>query len=380
MSAGETALTPTLIAAKRVVIKIGSALLVNVRTGRINRGWLDALAVDIDRMRKRGTQVVIVSSGAIGLGRARLGLGGQDLSLEKKQACAAAGQAHLTRSYEDALAPFGYVTAQTLMTLPDTEDRRRWLNGRRTLNTLLALGTVPIVNENDTVSTAEIRYGDNDRLAARVAQMCGADMLLLLSDIDGLYTADPRKDAAAAHIPVIETITPEIESMGGGENADAGVGTGGMATKIEAARIAIAAGCHVIVTRGDLTRPLSALEDGAKASWFKAQLDPFTARKQWIVGSLNHTGTITIDDGAAYAVTHGKSLLPAGVIKISGDFSKGDPVSIQNAQGYKIACGLAAYSSKDADRIAGIKSGDIIATLGYSLGAALIHADDLAIL
>ena len=380
MSTVGSSLTDTLLGAQRVVIKIGSALLVNVRTGAINRGWLDALAVDIDRMRKRGTDVVIVSSGAIGLGRARLGLRGEDLNLEQKQACAAAGQAQLTQSYEDALAPFGYITAQTLMTLPDTEDRRRWLNGRRTLKTLLGLGAIPIVNENDTVSTAEIRYGDNDRLAARVAQMCGADMLLLLSDIDGLYTADPRRDETATHIATVDTITPEIDAMGGSENPDAGVGTGGMTTKIAAARIAVAAGCHVIVTRGDLTRPISALEDGGKATHFKAHIDPFTARKQWIVGSLNHAGTITVDAGAAQALLKGNSLLPAGVTDISGQFSKGDPVSIEGPDGHKIACGLTAYDSNDAMRIAGIKSQDIIATLGYSAGASLIHADDLALL
>ena len=380
MTDTETSLTDTLIASKRVVIKIGSALLVNIRNGAINRGWLDALAADIDRLRKRGTDVVIVSSGAIGLGRARLGLRGETLNLEQKQACAAAGQAQLTQSYEDALAPFGYVTAQTLLTMPDTENRRRWLNGRRTLKTLLGLGAIPIVNENDTVSTAEIRYGDNDRLAARVAQMCGADILLLLSDIDGLYTADPRGNSEAVHIPVVDEITHEIEAMGGGENPDAGVGTGGMATKIAAARIAVAAGCHVIVTRGDLTRPITALEAGGKATRFTAQIDPFTARKQWIVGTLNHAGTITVDAGAAQALLKGNSLLPAGVTGISGTFFKGDPVAIEDADGHKIACGLTAYDSEDALRIAGIKSQDIIATLGYSAGASLIHADDLALL
>ncbi len=380
MKQADTSLINALQNAKRVVIKIGSALLLDGITGHINRDWLYGLAADIDALRGRGVDVVIVSSGAIGLGRARLGLRGDELSLEQKQACAAAGQAQLTQSYEDVLSPLGHVTAQTLMTLPDTEDRRRWLNGRRTLKTLLALGAVPVVNENDTVSTDEIRYGDNDRLAARVAQMCGADMLLLLSDIDGLYTADPRRDKFAVHIPVIDAITPQIEAMGGSENPDAGVGTGGMATKIAAARIAVAAGCHVVVTRGDVARPISALETGGRSSWFTAHIDPFTARKQWIVGSLNHPGTILVDAGAAQALKTGKSLLPAGVTEISGQFTKGDPVSIVGPDGHKLAYGLTAYDSEDAKRIAGMKSQDIIATLGYSAGAALIHADDLALL
>ncbi len=380
MSSSDTYFSDALKTAKCVVIKIGSALLVNQDTGEVNRGWLAALAVDIDTVRKRGTKIIIVSSGAIALGRSRLGLRGQTLNLQQKQACAAAGQAQLTQSYEDVLSPYGYVTAQTLLTAPDTEDRRRWLNGRRTLNTLLDLGAVPIVNENDTVSTNEIRYGDNDRLAARVAQMADADILVLLSDIDGLYTADPRTDPGAKHIPVIETITPQIEAMGGGVNAAAGVGTGGMATKIAAARIAVWAGCHMAVTRGDAFSPLSAMLSGAKTSWFKAQADPKTARKQWILGTINPTGKITIDAGAEGALRRSKSLLPAGVTAIEGAFEKGDAISIHDQTGRQIGGGITAYGADDARLIAGKNSGDIKEYLGYTAGAALIHADDLALL
>ena len=380
MAVSDTDFIGALRGAKRAVIKIGSALLIDPVSGDIKREWLDALAADIDLARARGTQIIIVSSGAIALGRSRLNLRDQNLSLHQKQACAAAGQAQLTQSYEDALAPFGYVTAQTLLTSPDTEDRRRWLNGRRTLNTLLDLGAVPIVNENDTVSTDEIRYGDNDRLAARVAQMADADILILLSDIDGLYTADPRNNPDAEHIDVIEEITPQIQAMGGGQNETAGVGTGGMATKIAAARIAVWAGCHMAVTRGDVHGPISAVLSGAKTSWFKAQADPKTARKQWILGVLLPAGKITVDAGAEAALRKSKSLLPAGVIAIEGDFEKGDAVSLHDETGRQIGGGLTAYGADDARLIAGKNSGDIKDYLGYTAGAALIHADDLALL
>lgn len=363
--------------AKRIVIKIGSSLLVDGETGAVEQGWLRELARDIADMRAGGAQVLIVSSGAIALGRARLNLTDRELTLPEKQACAAAGQAHLTQSYEDALAPHGIITAQALLTLRDTEDRRRWLNARETLGTLLELGAVPIINENDTVSTQEIRYGDNDRLAARVAQLISADVLVLLSDIDGLYTADPRSNANAEHIAVIAAITPEITAMGGGANSDRGTGTGGMATKIAAARIAVQAGCHVAITRGETMRPLSALKQGAKASWFAAHADPSAARKQWILGSLKPLGTVTIDAGAARALSCGKSLLPAGITAISGAFEKGDAVFISAADGKIIARGLTRYSADQARQIIGLNSSDIDQALGYNYGANLIHRDDL---
>ncbi|MEE9347464.1 MAG: glutamate 5-kinase [Robiginitomaculum sp.] len=369
-----------LTGAKRIVIKIGSALLIGDESGALARDWLTALSQDIAMMRARQTEVLIVSSGAIALGRARLGLAGQSLALEQKQACAAAGQARLTQSYEDALSPHNIVTAQALLTLMDTENRRRWLNARSTLETLLSLGAVPIINENDTVATDEIRYGDNDRLAARVAQMVGADILVLLSDIDGLYTGDPRSDDGAEHIPVIEAITPAIEAMAGGVNQGAGFGSGGMVTKIAAARIAVQAGCHMVITRGETLRPISALEGGATASWFKASADPIAARKQWIVGALKPAGTLTVDAGAIAALGRGKSLLPAGVTAISGVFEKGDAVTIIGPDGAQIARGLSAYGALDAGLIIGKNSGDIESALGYNAGDAIVHRDDLVML
>lgn len=363
--------------AKRVVIKIGSALLIDSADGLLRETWLKALAEDVAALRARGTQVLIVSSGSIALGRTLLKLGSKDLTLAQKQACAAAGQARLTQVYEGILAPHGITTAQALLTLMDTEMRRRWLNARSTLETLLELGAVPIINENDTVTTREIRYGDNDRLAGRVAQMVGADVLVLLSDIDGLYTADPRNDASAKHISVIEDITPDIEAMGGQANAQSGVGSGGMATKIVAAKIATQAGCHMAIVEGEVMRPLKALETGAKASWFKAVSDPKAARKQWILGSLQPSGSITIDDGAHTALIAGKSLLPAGVIAVTGEFEKGESVTICAQGGTILAHGLIAYGSVDAQKIIGLKSGDIKTVLGYSAGDSLVHRDDL---
>ena len=369
--------------AKRIVVKIGSALLVD-REGALRRDWLAALGEDLAQLHERGCEIVIVSSGAIALGRARLdvgrsrlGLTGKALTLSEKQACAASGQAQLTQAYEDVLSPHNIFTAQVLLTLFDTETRRRWLNARSTLGTLLKLGTVPIVNENDTVATDEIRYGDNDRLAARVAQMISADLLILLSDIDGLYTADPRKDSAAKRLTKIETITAEIEAMGGEPNAASGVGSGGMATKIAAAKIAVHAGAHMIITKGETHRPLSALKDGAPASWFVAQSDPLTARKQWIVGSLSPLATLTIDDGAYKALMSGKSLLPAGVTAVTGEFEKGDAVAITTKDGALVARGLITYDAADARKIMGLKSSDIRQALGYKIGSALIHRDDL---
>ena len=366
--------------ASRLVLKIGSAILIDSETGQLREDWLGSLSHDIAALKSGGKDVVIVSSGAIALGRARLGLLGRNLSLAEKQACAAAGQSLLTRAYERALDNHNIMTAQALLTLNDTEDRRRWLNARSTLETLLSLGAIPIINENDTVATDEIRYGDNDRLAARAAQMLGADTLILLSDIDGLYTADPRSDEAAKHLPVIKALTDDIMSMGGGVNTKAAVGSGGMATKLAAAKIATQAGCRMCIMDGRAESPLTRLKNGERCSWFEAESNPKKARSQWIGGTLKPSGTLVIDAGAAKALTQGKSLLAAGVTELTGSFSKGDAVSICNDSGLEIARGLVAYDAQDAAQILGLKSGDIAARLGYDNGAALIHRDNLVML
>jgi len=363
--------------ARRIVVKVGSALLV-AADGTPNRAWLNALAVDIARMRARGQQTLIVSSGAVALGRRRLGLTRRALTLPEKQAAAAAGQSALMRAWEEALEPHGLSAAQILLTRDDTEVRRRWLNARATVETLLELGVVPVVNENDTVVTEEIRYGDNDRLAARVAQMIGADALVLLSDIDGLYTADPRRDPAATHIPRLSQLTAEIEAMAGGANAGAGVGTGGMATKLAAARIAQSAGCATLITLGARPAPLGAVEDGAKATIIEPAVTPGAAYKAWIAGSLAPAGTILVDEGAARALQAGKSLLAAGVRRIEGRFGKGDAVSIRLEDGTEIGRGLARYDAAEAERICGLRSDAIEGVLGYTSGP-VIHADDLAV-
>ncbi len=369
--------TSELALARRVVVKVGSALLVGP-DGAAHSGWLADFAADLARLRARGQQVVVVSSGAVALGRRRLGLGKRALTLPEKQAAAAAGQSALMRAWETALEPYGAACAQVLLTRDDTEVRRRWLNARATVETLLSLGVVPVVNENDTVVTEEIRYGDNDRLAARVAQLVGADALVLLSDVDGLYTADPRKDPAAEHIARVGRLTPEIEAMAGGANAEGGVGTGGMATKVAAARIASASGCATIITIGSRERPLAAVEAGAKATVVEAGATPAAAYKAWIAGSLAPAGVLTVDAGAAAAVARGKSLLAAGVRRAEGRFDKGDAVIVRDEAGREIARGLVRYDAGDAARICGLKSEAIEAALGYTSGP-LIHADDLAV-
>jgi glutamate 5-kinase len=368
-----------LAAARRIVVKVGSSLLVDERTGSADRAWLAAFAADAARMRARGQQLLIVSSGSIALGRRRLGLGRKKLDLPGKQAAAAAGQSLLMHAWEEALAPHGVTTAQILLTRDDTETRRRWLNARATVETLLGLSVVPVINENDTVVTEEIRYGDNDRLAARVAQMIGADLLVLLSDIDGLYTGDPRRDPAAEHIPLVSEFTEAIDAMAGGANADAGVGTGGMATKVIAARMAAAAGCATLVTLGSRPAPLGAVEDGARATLFEPSLTPAAAYKAWIAGSLAPQGVLIVDDGAANALRAGKSLLPAGVKAVEGRFEKGDAVIVRGPDGREIGRGLTRYDAADADRIKGLRSTDIEATLGFTEGSSLVHADDLAL-
>ncbi|MGE3302809.1 MAG: glutamate 5-kinase [Hyphomonadaceae bacterium] len=370
-------MTSPLSTAKRIVVKIGSALLIDSARARPRMEWLHALAEDIVALRQAGAQVAIVSSGAIALGRFALGMK-QSARLEEKQAAAAAGQSRLMHAYETVFATYNIPVAQALLTPDDTERRRRWLNARATLDALLNLGAVPIVNENDTVATEEIRYGDNDRLAARVAQMLGADALVLLSDVDGLYTADPRIDRQASHIPEVRGITSEIEAMAGGANTEARVGSGGMRTKIEAAKIALAAGCDTAITAGAEAHPLARLQQGERATWFLSSATPKAAYKAWIAGALAPHGSLTVDAGAAAAIRAGKSLLPAGVTEVGGAFEKGDAVRILDPEGREIARGLARYDSADAARIRGLQSAGIEAALGYTAGAALVHADDLA--
>ncbi len=364
-------------AAGRIVVKIGSALLVDQASGKLRRHWLEGVAADIAAIKARGQDVVIVSSGAIALGRRHLGLPRGVLKLEEKQAAAAVGQIRLTHAWQDVLGGHGLTTAQVLLTLDDTESRRRYLNGRSTMATLLRLGAVPVINENDTVATSEIRYGDNDRLAARVAELATADCLILLSDIDGLYTANPKTDPTARRLDVVTGITPEIEAMAG--EPVSGVGTGGMITKVEAARVALAAGCSMVICAGEVERPISALENGANCTWFLADRSPRQARKMWIGGSLGPKGRLVVDEGAARALAQGKSLLPAGVRAVEGEFSRGDAVMVVGPDGRALGRGLIAYGAEDARAIAGHKSGEIEQILGYRGRDEMIHRDDLAI-
>ncbi len=366
-----------IVRAKRVIIKIGSALLVDEASGKIRHDWLAALAEDIAALHARGQQVAVVSSGAIAVGRRHLGLTGRALRLEEKQAAAATGQIRLAHAYQEALARHDITVAQVLVTLDDTEERRRHLNARSTLNQLIALGAVPLINENDTVATQEIRYGDNDRLAARVAAMISADLLILLSDIDGMYEADPRKVPDAKHIPEIREITPEIEGMAGA--APEGYSSGGMITKVQAAKIALGGGCDMVLSEGHSLHAVRRLLEGGRCTWFIASANPRTARKRWIGGSLKSSGTIVIDDGAARALKRGGSLLPAGVVSVKGRFERGDLVTLRRVDGSEIGRGLCAYSNDDAARIAGHKTRDIETILGYRGRDELIHRDDLVL-
>ncbi|OCP18089.1 MULTISPECIES: glutamate 5-kinase [unclassified Ensifer] len=359
---------------RRVVIKIGSALLVDRATG-LKKAWLDAMCADIAALRAKGADVLVVSSGAIALGRTVLKLPAGALKLEESQAAAAVGQIALARAWSESLSADAIVAGQVLLTLGDTEERRRYLNARATINQLLKLGAVPIINENDTVATTEIRYGDNDRLAARVATMIGADLLVLLSDIDGLYTAPPHLDPNARFLDAIAEITPEIEAMAGGAASE--LSRGGMRTKIDAGKIATTAGCAMIIASGKPNHPLAAIEDGARSSWFAPSGSPVTARKTWIAGQLLPAGTLAIDAGAEDALRSGKSLLPAGVREVKGTFSRGDTIAILGASGREIARGLAGYDADEARQIAGKKSAEIAAILGYAGRAAMVHRDDL---
>ncbi len=370
-------MSPSLAHAKRVVVKIGSALIVDPDSAAPRETWLAGIAADIAALAASGVEVIVVSSGAIALARRKLGLAGARLKLEEKQAAAAVGQIRLAQAWSEALAARGLTAAQLLITLEDTEDRRRYLNARATLNTLLGLGCIPVINENDSVATAEIRFGDNDRLAARVAEMTQADILVLLSDIDGLYTADPRKNEAAAHIPVVTAMTPEIDAMGG--DPPPGYSSGGMRTKLVAARIATQAGVAMAIALGHRENPLAAIESGAKCTWFLPAADGRSARKNWIAGHLAPLGALTVDAGAARALRKGSSLLPAGIKAVSGVFERGDAVDVLSVEGARLARGLASYSSADAAIIAGHRSEDFESLLGWRGRDEVIHRDDLVL-
>ncbi|WP_429814834.1 glutamate 5-kinase [Ensifer sp. B1-9] len=359
---------------RRVVIKIGSALLVDRATG-LKKSWLDAMCADIAGLKAKGVEVLVVSSGAIALGRTVLKLPSGALKLEESQAAAAVGQIALARAWSESLSTDAIVAGQVLLTLGDTEERRRYLNARATISQLLKLGAVPIINENDTVATTEIRYGDNDRLAARVATMVGADLLVLLSDIDGLYTAPPHLDPNARFLETIAEITPEIEAMAGGAASE--LSRGGMRTKIDAGKIATTAGCAMIIASGKPNHPLAAIEEGARSSWFAPSGSPVTARKTWIAGQLLPAGTLDVDAGAEEALRSGKSLLPAGVRAVTGSFSRGDTIAILGVSGREIARGLAGYDADEARQIAGKKSAEIAVILGYAGRAAMVHRDDM---
>ena len=361
----------------RIVVKIGSALLVDPDQGTVHRKWLASLAADVAALRGRGHEIILVSSGAVAIGRRHLAFAPGPLRLDEKQAAAATGMLRLAHAYQEELGPHELTVAQVLLTSADTESRRRYINARNTLATLLRLGAVPLINENDTVATDEIRFGDNDRLAARVAAMISADALVLLTDIDGLFTADPRRQGAAIHVPVVDALTPEIEAMAG--SARPGDGTGGMVTKLAAAKLATGAGARMVLMDGTGNHPLRRLEQGARCTWFLPGANPKTARKGWIAGALNPAGKLIVDDGALAALKAGKSLLPAGVRGIEGAFERGAAVTIHDGTGKELGRGLIAYGADDARLIAGHKSGETESLLGYRGRDEMIHRDDLVL-
>ncbi len=365
---------PALSSHRRITVKIGSALLVDRKKG-LKREWLSALVDDIAALNADGVEVLVVSSGAIALGRTILGIERRTLKLEESQAAASVGQIALAGAWDEELRKRGLKSGQILVTLGDTEERRRYLNVRATVSTLLKMGVVPVINENDTVATSEIRYGDNDRLAARIATMLGADLLVLLSDVDGLYTAPPASDPDARFIPVVDAITPDIEAMAGAAASE--LSRGGMRTKLDAGRIATAAGTAMVIASGTRLNPLAAIDNGARSTLFKASDTPVRAYKTWIAGQLEPAGSITVDAGAVLALAAGNSLLPIGVTHVSGSFARGDTVAIHGPDGREVARGLVAYDAADAVRIAGLKSGDIAEVLGYEARAAMVHRDDL---
>jgi glutamate 5-kinase len=364
--------------AKRIIIKIGSSLIINQETGRPNAYWLAGLAKDVVQLRGQGAQVAIVSSGSVALGRAALNLGDGVITQPLKQAAAACGQIMQMRLWQEVFAEDNIAVAQVLLTIDDSEVRKRFLNAKNTLNTLLELGAVPIINENDTVATSELRVGDNDRLSARVAQMIGADLLILFSDVAGIYDANPQQDPNAKLQSRIDKIDDKLRSYAAPPTSN--VGTGGMITKVQAAEIATSSGCHTIIALGKVHRPISALRSGAEHSIFVASTNPSNARKEWIAGSLSATGKIVIDDGACKALRMGGSLLPVGVRRVEGSFNRADTVVIYDSSGRMIAKGLVAYDSEELIKIAGVKSSDIVAKLGYERGDVLIHRDDLVML
>jgi len=368
---------PLLTDFKRIVIKVGSSLLVDSAAGRVKRSWLVALAEDIAKLHNDKRDVLVVSSGAIALGRARLKLPRGALKLEESQGAAAVGQIALARIWSEVLGHHGIETGQLLLTLQDTEERRRYLNARSTIARLLDWRAVPVINENDTIATNEIRYGDNDRLAARVASMATADLLILLSDIDGLYDAPPNLNANAKLIPRVDRITDEIEAMAG--SAESELSRGGMRTKIEAGKIATAAGAHMVIASGKIDHPLRAIMKGGRCTWFMTAANPVTSRKRWIAGTLEARGTLTIDAGAVAALRKGKSLLPAGVIQVDGQFARGDAVVVLGPDRQIVGRGLVAYDAEDAEKIKGRSSGDILSILGISGRSEMIHRDDLVI-
>jgi glutamate 5-kinase len=369
--------TPRLTDFRRIVVKIGSSLLVDAKGGRLNEKWLASLAADLAALHADKRDILVVSSGAIALGRTVLKLPAGELALEDSQGAAAVGQIALARTWTEALSRHAITAGQVLVTLGDTEERRRYLNARSTIDRLLQWRAVPVINENDTVATNEIRYGDNDRLAARVATMVSADLLVLLSDVDGLYDAPPGAGAGARHLPLVERVTPEIEAMAGA--AGSGLSRGGMQTKIEAGKIATAAGTHMVIASGHLEHPLQAIEKGARCTWFLTTGNPVTARKKWIAGSLEPKGTLTIDAGAVAALRRGNSLLPVGVVRIEGGFARGDAVIIRGPDGVEIGRGLCAYDAEDAQKIRGRSSNDIDAILGFSGRSEMVHRDDLVV-
>jgi glutamate 5-kinase len=368
---------PSLAAFRRIVVKVGSTLLVDADAGRVKEGWLASLAADIAGLHRDKRDVLVVSSGAIALGRSVLKLPKGSLKLEESQAAAAVGQIALARTWSEALGRHGIGAGQILVTLGDTEERRRYLNARSTIAKLLDWRAVPVINENDTVATNEIRYGDNDRLAARVATMVSADLLVLLSDVEGLYESPPGLNAAAKLIPLVERITPDIEAMAG--TAASELSRGGMQTKIEAGKMATAAGTHMVIASGRIEHPLQAIADGAPCTWFVTPANPVGARKKWIAGSLEPKGTLTIDAGAVAALRGGRSLLPAGVIRIDGKFARGDAVIVRGPNGAEVGRGLVAYDAEDADKIKGKSSGDVLLILGIEGRAEMIHRDDLIV-
>jgi glutamate 5-kinase len=369
--------SPRLADFRRIVVKVGSSLLVDSAQGRVREAWLASLAADVATLHAEGRDVLVVSSGAIALGRAVIKVPAGPMKLEDSQAAAAVGQIALARTWAEALGKHGIMAGQVLVTLGDTEERRRYLNARATIGRLLEWRAVPVINENDTVATNEIRYGDNDRLAARVATMASADLVVLLSDIDGLYDAPPGEGRSANLVPLVERITPEIEGMAG--TAGSELSRGGMQTKIEAAKIATTAGTHLLIASGKVEHPLAAVAAGARCTWFLTPANPVTARKKWIAGSLEPKGTLMLDAGAVAALRRGSSLLPAGVTRVEGSFARGDAVIVRGPDGAEIGRGLVAYDAEDAERVRGKSSGDIGAIMGFGGRAEMIHRDDLVL-